>query len=291
MAIRGKVSSVDLWEIVMNRAVIFGVVLAASAGVYSGHLQAQEVPTGWNVSMALGYGAIENPLKAAHNPTTFVLPNVQYYGERFYAENFTLGYSLLETRDLLIDVETRLNDDGLFFELNGLQQLLATDLFNYEPRQTPINGRMVYPDIQRSVSYLGGLAVRFPTAYGQLSLGHYRDISSVHYGSESHLRYQLQGELGSVKWGLELGTSYKDQALVDYYYHASKEEISGYRVRQTTGGTHNYHSKVVLNMPINPQWFYVLTAEHVWLGDGIASSVLVKSSQYSMFFVGVGYAF
>lgn len=252
---------------------------------------AQEIETGWNFSLATGYGRMNNPLKAANDVHAYLLPNVRYYGERFYADNFSLGYSLLETPDLLIDLEGHINDDGLLFKINGLQHFFVTDLFNYKPKSVTIKPNINYQDIERNISYLAGLSVSFPTEYGIVNLGHYRDASGVHHGSESQIRYRHEGLLGPVKWGLELGMTYKDQDLVNYYYHLSKSELATYRISQSTSGTQNYHAKVVLNMPINDQWFYVTSLEQTWLGSGITRSLLIDAHSYSVFFAGVGYAF
>lgn len=269
---------------------IVGIVVLWALSL-QGRGYAQDVGTGWDISMAVGYGHMTNPLKAAHDVQTWALPNIRYYDEHFYAENFTLGYSLLETPDLLLDVQTRLNDDGLFFELNGLQQLLATDLFSYKPNQTPIRDTLSFPDIHRSISYLGGLNLSLPTDYGQLSLGHFRDVSGVHHGSETHIRYQHEGMWGPIKWGAELGMTYKDQALVDYYYLLSKSELSAYKVPQQTAGSHNYHAKLVLNAPLSEHWFLVNSVEYTRLGNGIRNSLLVDTNHYTVVFAGVAYAF
>ncbi|MGL5396531.1 MAG: MipA/OmpV family protein, partial [Shewanella sp.] len=60
-------------------------------------LQAKEIETvsagDWQISLAAGYGALENPRAKVENINTWILPTWYYYGENFYVENFTLGYS------------------------------------------------------------------------------------------------------------------------------------------------------------------------------------------------------
>lgn len=269
----------------------FTQCLLLCCSVFSVKIQANYVETGWQFSVATGYGALENPLKAAHDVHTYVLPHVSYYGERFYLENFNTGFSVLESPDLIIDIDGKLNDDGLLFELNGLQHLLATDLFIYKPYQIPFNGPTNFQDIQRSPSYLAGVRITFPTEYGELSLGQYHDISAVHNGSESQIKYQHEGRILQFKWGFEFGMTYKNAALVDYYYRLSKAELGTYKNNQVTRGTQNYHTRLVFNAPITEQWFYVASVEHHWLGRGIANSLLIRKNNYSTYFFGVGYAF
>lgn len=244
----------------------------------------------WQFAVAVGYGELENPLARQKNPSSVLLPSWHYYGEKFYLDNFNLGYSLLETRDLEIDLQTRLNEDGLLFELNGLSRLFATDLFNRMPFR---NDRTppVYENIQRHVSYLGGVQLNFPTTVATVSVGHFHDISSIHDGAETVLRVNRVFSFDAVRVGVEAGWTRKNQALVDYYYKLTPSELGYLTVRQYTRATQNYHVRLVLNVPLNPDWYWLLTAEHNWLGQGIRRSFLVNKDQYSAGFVGIGYDF
>ncbi len=47
----------------------------------------------FRLALALGYGRLDNPRVHAKPIETFLLPSWSYYSERFYLENFTLGYS------------------------------------------------------------------------------------------------------------------------------------------------------------------------------------------------------
>ncbi|ALZ74632.1 MipA/OmpV family protein [Rheinheimera sp. F8] len=244
----------------------------------------------WQFAVAVGYGELENPLARQKNPSSVLLPSWHYYGDKFYLDNFNLGYSLLETRDLEIDLQTRLNEDGLLFELNGLSRLFATDLFNRVPfrnERTP----PVYENIQRHVSYLGGVQLNFPTAAATVSVGHFHDISNIHDGAETILRVNRVFSFDTARLGVEAGWTRKNQALVDYYYKLSSAELGYLTARQYTRATQNYHVRLVLNVPINPDWYWLLTAEHNWLGQGIRRSFLVNKAQYSAGFVGIGYDF
>ncbi len=225
-------------------------------------VQDNQTATGqWQFSLAVGYGELENPLARQPNPASVLLPSWHYYDEKFYLDNFNLGYSLLESRDLEIDLQTRLNEDGLFFELNGLSRLLATDLFNRVPfrndRQPP-----VYANIERKVSYLAGLQLNFPTPQATLSLGHFHDISGVHNGAESIVRLNRIFSIEQARLGLEVGWTRKNQTLVDYYYKLTPAELAFLTTRQHVRASQNYHVRMVLNLPIAAQWYWLLTAEH-----------------------------
>lgn len=55
------------------------------------------VPVGqWQFNLALGAGLRQNPLHHKSDTPLIVLPEVSYYGERFFLKNFELGFTLFE---------------------------------------------------------------------------------------------------------------------------------------------------------------------------------------------------
>ncbi len=254
--------------------------------------EAGQTETGsWQFSLALGYGMLENPLEQAKNTRTLVLPSWHYYSDRFYLDNFSLGYSLLESRDLEIDLQTRVNDDGLFYELNGLAKLLVTDLYYKVPLRQPVRRPGTLEKIERKVSYLGGLVVTFPNDWMTVSLGHFQDLSSVHQGAETTLRLNQIYPFFNGRLGVEAGWTRKNTALVDYYYRLTPAEMGKSFFEQFTKASHNYHLRAVVNVPLSGSWYGMLSLEHNWLGQGIRRSYLVDKAHYSVGFVGIGYDF
>ena len=247
----------------------------------------------WQWSIAAGYGYIENPRAKAEPVTTYLLPSVQYYGERFYLDNFTLGYSLYEGQHWLLDVQTRLNEDGFFFQLDGLDHLLATDLFSSRPiREDADSPRQPdYADINRNISYLGGLNASWLHGGTEVSLGYFHDISGVHQGSETQLRLRQRYPLSWGAVAVELGVTAKDSQLVNYYYRLTRAETGNRTVKQYTGSGINGHVRLVLNAPLTESWFFTGLLEYNRLGSGIHRSRLIDKTNYWSVFAGVGYAF
>ncbi|MCC5452262.1 MipA/OmpV family protein [Rheinheimera sp. UJ51] len=255
---------------------------------------ANDVPVGeWQVAVALGYGYVENPRAHAEPIKTYVLPSVLYYGERFYLENFTLGYSLFENEQLFVDIQSRLNEDGLFFELDGIGNLLVTDLFGITNGKTP--GRpsrpINYAAIERKVSYLLGSQLTWQSAVGDMTAGAYTDISGVHNGYELHLRYKYVFDWYDVSWGLELGLTQKSRELVSYYYYLTDAELQTARTSYQPRDTLNSHIRWVANKTLNAHWTLISLLEYNHLGHGISQSPLIEKSDYLSAFVGVSYSF
>ncbi|MBT1444291.1 MipA/OmpV family protein [Shewanella sp. JM162201] len=256
----------------------------------------QQVSAGdWQFSLALGYGVLENPRAKTDNISTYVLPSWYYYGERFYVENLTLGYSLYETDWISVDVQGQPNEDGIFFEFDGVGKLLLSDIMGFTPSREPITrpSKAVEPPpaVERKISYLAGLSATWYTPAFDLTSGLFYDVTGVHNGYE----WQLSAKKAFVwSWGaigLEAGGVYKSAELVDYYYNARKEEFTRpIRLKPLEAAT-NWHVKAVVNVPLSDSLMLVATLKHTALGDSIRDSVLISADSYFAGFVGVSYQF
>ncbi|MDX1279692.1 MipA/OmpV family protein [Shewanella colwelliana] len=243
-------------------------------------------------TLALGYGGIENPRAKSDNITTYVLPSWSYYGERFYAENFTLGYSLYESDRFIVDLQTRLNEDGIFFELDGWSNVFLSDILGYKPNKQPLFGPKI-PEvpIERHISYLGGVNTSWLTPHLDINLGYYHDISGVHQGNEIHLKLKT---IQPLSWGalaFEVGAIRKSSQLIKYYYHFTEAEL-GRPIRESAqSASINYHASGVINIPLWQDINFVGIVTYTWLGDEISDNLMVEKDDYLSGFVGVSYAF
>ncbi|MDH1471572.1 MipA/OmpV family protein [Shewanella bicestrii] len=262
----------------------------------SAALQAKEIETvsagDWQISLAAGYGALENPRAKVDNVNTWILPTWYYYGENFYVENFTLGYSLYESDNFIVDLQTRFNEDGFFYEFDGLNKLLLSDIVGYTPVKQPINPKVVkFEEIERNLSYLGGVNTTWVTPYLDVSLGYFHDITGVHQGNEIQLRLKRSQAFSWGALGLEVGAIRKSENLVSYYYKLTKEEQGPLRSKYQPSATINYHARTVVNVPIFDNVNFVGILEYTWLGQEITDSVLIDKSGYLSGFVGFSYDF
>ena len=259
-------------------------------------LHAKEIgsvsPGDWQISLAAGYGALENPRAKVENVSTWILPTWYYYGENFYVENFTLGYSLYESDNFIVDLQTRFNEDGFFFEFDGLNKLLLSDILGYTPVKQPINPKVVkFEEIERNLSYLGGINTTWVTPYLDVSLGYFHDITGVHQGNEIQLRLKHSQAFSWGALGFEVGAIRKSENLVSYYYKLTKAEEGPLHPKYDPSATVNYHAKTVINVPISENFNFVGILEYTWLGQEITDSVLIDKDSYLSGFVGISYDF
>lgn len=246
-------------------------------------------------SLAVGYANVENPRAGAKDLSTYLLPAWHYYGENFYVENFSLGYSLHETDTWYVDLQTKVNEDGFFFEFDGINKLFISDIVGFTALKQPFrlhDYTLPRPEsIERNISYLGGLSATYITPIADISLGYFHDISGVHQGNEILLRLKKSMLLSWAAFGIELGATRKSENLVSYYYLFTDEERNSTKPEYTPEATLNYHIRAVANVPITAQINFVAGIEQNWLGNGITNSFMIDKNQYFSGFVGISYNF
>ncbi len=75
------------------------IVLVAASGSRAEECIDDCVPVGqWQVNLGVGFGWRANPLRDGTDSPMFVLPELSYYGERFFLKNLEMGWTLFENR-------------------------------------------------------------------------------------------------------------------------------------------------------------------------------------------------
>ncbi|QSX41357.1 MipA/OmpV family protein [Shewanella cyperi] len=251
-------------------------------------------PGDWQISVAVGYGVLENPRAKTEDITTWVLPSWYYYGDDFYAENFTLGYSLFESDWLSLDIQGQLNEDGIFYEYDGIGKLLVADVLGFTPvRDTVRPGAKFKPEsIKRKLSYMGGPSATWYTPAFDMTTALMYDVTGVHNGYEWQLSLKKAFAWSWGAAGIEAGGVYKSEELVTYYYGIRPKEFAG---RVPRGGrmdaSSNWYVKAVFNVPLTDSLTLVATAKHTWLGSEIRNSILIDQDDYFAGFIGISYGF
>ncbi|MCW8876797.1 MAG: MipA/OmpV family protein, partial [Kangiellaceae bacterium] len=145
-----------------------------------------ETTSKFNFDLLLGSFHMNSPVNTDEDVELFVIPKISYYGDNFYFENTTLGYSLVENEKWTLDLLSQFNLDAVYFhtnndELNTFLNFLSADVLIILPFD---------PDIpfieERDYSYMAGLAARWHFAHGyDVNLKLTRDVSGVHDGVEA----------------------------------------------------------------------------------------------------------
>ncbi len=248
----------------------------------------------WTFSIFAGQGQIENPVVNLKDIDTNVFPSISYYGERFFWEGTTLGYSLLESDDVIVDLVGLLNEDGLFHHFEEQEDLTVIDALGFNPSRFPIDGGEVFKPVERDISYLGGISVSVFNDYFETRLGYFHDLTAVHHGYEIHFSL---GRGIETKWFniyFEAGKVIKSDDLVRYYYQFQDKELAflgGIKDFYTGGQSHNHYYKVELDVPLTDYLSLTGFFKHTHLGNNISKSLLVEDNNYQTSFIGVRYSF
>ncbi|WP_206483756.1 MipA/OmpV family protein [Thalassotalea sp. G2M2-11] len=262
--------------------------------------QTNDIPIGeasvgeWSFALLGGYAAIENPLKERDSLETYVLPTWSYYGENFYIDNTTLGYSLIETDTLLFDIAGYLNEDGALFNL-GNDNLSFLDISNYVPRKNVLRPGYVEPvfaDIERDFSYMAGASIQWLNEYIQARFVYGKDISVGHHGEEITFSLFNYYQFGHVKLNWQLGAVRKSRTLVEYYYDLTSDEIGNLT---STGLTFdsitNTYGQIAVSYQLTRHLDFVISVKKTWLDDQLLISPLVEKDSYLKGVAGINYKF
>lgn len=239
----------------------------------------------WRLGAAFGYGQIENPIVDAQDVDLYVLPTFAYYGENFFIENLSLGYSLIETEQVVIDLATRFNLDGMYFYQQD-PDLLAAIGFNGEfyrqpPKPTPV---------ERDISYLAGAALTLAPKNLEVSFRFFSDVTGVHGGNEAEVTVYRLWHLNKWQFSLEALATRKSEDLINYYYQVHENE-TGY----VTGGYRPSSAAINLSVmfsarrEINDNWNYLFTYKKTFLDDVISNSPLINNKDIASYFLGIEY--
>ncbi len=255
---------------------------------------AQYIEVGtFEASITLGYGGIENPIRGAEHVSSVFLPHFAYYGENWYFDDFSLGYSLYQNESFYVDVVGTFNEDGFFFELDGIDNLFAVNAVRElerpgRPQATPI----YLTPIERSISYEAGVTFGYAGKNWGAELTTLHDITSVHNGSENKfVAYYAKTLLGGQFVG-EVGVTQKSNELVEYYYRVQPTESITRIPRYDLGGAAvNYHVRLEYTYPLSEHFSAMLSISNTWIDKDLSDTPMFDRDQYMTGFSGITFEF
>src|SRR5262245_60093746 len=79
----------------------------------------------WSFTISLGAGGRTNPIDGNSDIPLVAIPQVSYYGKRFFLENLDLGFTLHETDANMFNLVATPGYDRVFFYRNDLQNIFV----------------------------------------------------------------------------------------------------------------------------------------------------------------------
>ena len=233
----------------------------------------------WNIDLGLGLGERSNPVRGNADIPLVLVPQISYYGERFFLENLELGCTLHERDADSFSLIATPGYDRVFFHRNDLQNVLVSLPFGTGSTGPVAPQEVQVPVRSRHTTYLIGPEWTFERGplIGQLNALY--EVTGRHKG------YEVRGALAApiiqshgslVASG---GFTWKSDELVDYYYG-----ITGV---YAAGAALNPFLKLGYSLPLAERWTLGAFVHYEWLDDAVADSPIVTQDAVVTVFAGV----
>jgi MipA family protein len=258
----------------------------------------------WRFEVSLGYGFRTNPVIGQPNNQFFVVPKVQYYGKRFFIDNYDLGYTLTESEAHQVNAiiltpgfEQTFFEDYAFSDANesspdhnnisigfkddkGIR--LGTSEGQTEPQ--PFNLR------KRRLAFFSGLEYSFISAYYDLQIQFLQDVTGVHDGQKIRGAVTLPLRYGKWRWDLSAGPIWQSAKKRDYFYGLTEAESATGEAFHPGAGTH-WFVKSEWDYRLSEHWSLRALASYKWLDETIEQSPIVDAEAVTTLFVAGVYHF
>ncbi|MFC4653457.1 MipA/OmpV family protein [Rheinheimera marina] len=279
------------------------IVLFCISGVQTAYASCTETSSGcvepgqFNLALALGAGQRTNPLHNGENVPLLLMPDVSYYGEYWFWDNTTAGYSLLQQPDFVLSLVVKLNQEKGYF-----QRWFAGNLMTYSTSST-----MLPPEVdtgatkqmsmvsvsevnKRPTAWDAGVQMQWFGDDWQLGLNLMQDASGTYHGQNATASastfYPLLG--GHLQLGANL--HWKSRKLIDTYYGLDESELF-YLARYQGKDSWQPELRLGWQKALTPKWSLLSFYRMLLLDDAMTDSPLVKNSRVQTWFVGVSYQF
>jgi len=257
----------------------------------------------WRFGVGLGYGERTNPLIQSEDIPVIVDLDIAWFGERWFFDNFDLGFALVDNARFTTNVVARLNSDRAFFGKTNTRYVNFT--MTSGGGQIPIVGppapggspgsgfvepvELEVPDRDYAVEM--GLEMLLDGEWGEASLRAFHDVSGTHGGFEISADYGYRWIHGRFSIAPSVGISYKSAALSDYYWGVHADEVlpslQGYEVDGGFGWEVGLRTSYYLTKSVR----VAVSANYEKLSDSISQSPIVAEPQVIGYFAGLAWQF
>ncbi len=171
----------------------------------------------WEFGIELGYSHIPNPIAGGDDLRLPMLFRFSFYGEKFFLETGTFGYTIWETPHQRLNLIATPNLDYFYFAESGSASAVLTRPFQPFIPVEEFWGPPEYLD-ERKLTYLGGVEYSAFSGPWQVQLKAGGDISVGHDGYEVWLNGKHTWQHGRTSLYTSIGAVYRDAKLANYYY-------------------------------------------------------------------------
>jgi len=224
--------------------------------------------------------------------------DIAWFGERWFFDNFDLGFALVDNSRFTTNVVARLNSDRAFFGKTNTRYVNFTVTAGGEqvPMPPPSSQGAVdaavelkVPDRDYAVEL--GLEMLLDGEWGHATLRAFHDVSNTHEGYEISADYSYRWVRGRFSIAPSVGVAYKSAELSDYYWGVHADEVlptlQGYQVDGGIG----WEAGLRTSYYVTKSMRVAVSANYEKLTDNIALSPLVAEPYVIGYFAGLAWQF
>lgn len=265
----------------------------------------------WELSLGIGAGVRTNPLEATPDIPLFLIPEVNYNGERFFIQNLDFGFILWENETQQLNLFAtpsydqvyfhRWSPSNFFIDSNGFA---TTGKSTNDENNNPVidlggDKELIAPgfeDVQarqlrdRHMAGLGGFEYNFTTALIDLQLQYVSDFTGVHHGDEVRVALAKYWASGRHQISTSIGAIWQSSEVVNYYYGVTEPEAD-LRGTYSADAALTPVARVEWNYQLTERWDLRLLANYRQLPDEISASPLINDNKVITVFIGGVYHF
>ncbi|MEJ2444617.1 MAG: MipA/OmpV family protein [Exilibacterium sp.] len=240
-----------------------------------------------NLELAVGLGAKTNPIEDSDPIPLIFVPQISYYGERFFMENLDLGYTLFESVNHSINLIATPDYDRVYFHRNSLQNIfMGNTLKAREGTEESLimdEQPSAHSSRDRNITYLAGLDWTYGLDHFSMQLSYLHEITGEHHGNE--FRFATAVPLVQDLWVLSatIGATWKSAEAVDYYY--------GEKGIYSPSSAVNPFLKLGYETQLNNKWSLKIFGHYERLDNEIVNSPIVSKNEVLSLFIGGIYSF
>jgi outer membrane protein len=272
-------------------------VPAATQVPHAPHVLPEE--KSWRFGVGLGYGARSNPLIQSESIPVVVDLDIAWFGERWFFDNFDLGFSLVDHARFTVNAVARVNSDRAFFGKTNTRYVnfaLTQGGAAVPIASAPGAGSEDSPSLElkvpkRDYAVEAGLEMLLDGEWGQSTLRAFHDVSGTHRGYEVSADYSYRFTRGRFSLAPSVGVAYKSARLSDYYWGVHADEVRrtllGYEADAGIGWEAGLRASYYLTKRLR----LAVSANYERLHHSVADSPIVERPYVFGYFGGLAWQF
>ena len=251
----------------------------------------------WEFKLALGVGKRTNPLVDSSDIPLVLVPQVSYYGERFFIENLELGYTIIDSEQFMLNAILTPGRDSGFFLRDDINNFFVDGAIEFSnsllPSDEPIKDDKIDIDDLHKRRLAGLAGIELSSAWNniQWQVQLLQDVTNVHQGKEVRFALGAQQIFAGEAFSASAGFTWKSESLLNYYYGISADEAGKTPFAYEANSGLSPFMRLAWNKTLNRRWQLSSSIQYERLSSAINNSPVVEEDYVLQFFVGGVYHF